>query len=125
MFKIDFFELMFLAEACIPERPIARAMFWRKMIDEYYHDMTDSERANAHRWINLNYTYERGIEDGIGDVLLFEARYNPNNQYIVKTDYKGEKKDYECFYYNNNYHTNIRTSIQEEYITSVQLKVFQ
>ena len=27
-FEIDFFELAILAEACIPPRPIARAMFW-------------------------------------------------------------------------------------------------
>jgi len=39
-FKIDFLELYFLAEACIPPRPIARAMFWDDLCDKYYHEMT-------------------------------------------------------------------------------------
>lgn len=125
MFKIDFFELMFLAEACIPERPIARSMFWKKMIDEYYHQMTDSERANAHRWINQNYSYEEGLKEGIEDVLLFEARYDPNNQYIVRTLFKGEEKETHCFLYKTFYHVSISRTIQDKYITSVVKKVVE
>jgi len=34
-FQIDFFELAFLAEACIPPRPIARMMFWQHLTDYY------------------------------------------------------------------------------------------
>ena len=40
-FNIDFFELCFLAEACIPPRPIARAMFWDTLINEHYYNLTE------------------------------------------------------------------------------------
>ena len=50
-FKIDFFELMFLAEVCIPQVPIARAMFFENMSDTYYHQMSPDERIKAFEWI--------------------------------------------------------------------------
>ena len=46
-FKIDFFELAFLAEACIPPVPIARAMFFADLSDKYYHQMTQEEYVLA------------------------------------------------------------------------------
>ena len=58
-FNIDFFEFSFLVEACIPPRPIARAMFWDDVINKYYHVLTDNERQRLFEWINRcdNFTY--------------------------------------------------------------------
>ena len=38
-FTIDFFELMFLAESVIPERPIARSMCFDDFSEKHYHKM--------------------------------------------------------------------------------------
>ena len=40
-FTIDFFELAFFAEACIPPSPIARAMFWQNLTKRYWSQMTE------------------------------------------------------------------------------------
>ena len=53
-FEIDFFEFSFLVEACIPERPIARTMFWHNVIDKYYHELTDDERARLFEFKSLD-----------------------------------------------------------------------
>lgn len=43
-FSIDFFELMFLAESVIPERPIARSMCFDSFSEVHYHKMSESQR---------------------------------------------------------------------------------
>jgi hypothetical protein len=50
-FTIDFFELAFLVEACIPPRPIARSMFFDDVSDIHYHKMTKEERQRLFDWI--------------------------------------------------------------------------
>ena len=53
-FNIDFFELSFLAEACIPPRPIARTYFWQNLSKVYWYQMTENERERLFEWINRN-----------------------------------------------------------------------
>lgn len=43
-FIIDFFELMFLAESVIPQRPIARSMCFDDFSERHYHKMTENQR---------------------------------------------------------------------------------
>ena len=57
-FSIDFFELSFLAEACIPQRPIARSMFWNNLTDVYWEQMSEQERASLFAWMNRNDYYK-------------------------------------------------------------------
>lgn len=57
-FKIDFFELLFLAEACIPPSPIARATFWQNLTNVYYEQMTDNERSRLFSFMNRNEIYQ-------------------------------------------------------------------
>ena len=45
-FTIDFFELMFLAESVIPERPIARSMCFDDFSEKHYHKMNEDQREN-------------------------------------------------------------------------------
>lgn len=102
-FNIDFFEFAFLVEACIPPRPIARAMFGDKVID-YYHDlMTEKERALIYEWISKNWIYQDGIEKKNEDCLWFDARFNPENQYIVTTNYDNKEQKHICFKRGNDF----------------------
>jgi hypothetical protein len=121
-FKIDFFELSFLVEACIPPVPIARNYFWKKMIDTYYDQLSNSERSRIHEWMNRMDRYKRGLEEKDKDVLLFEARYNPDNQFTVHTYFHGKKEEIDCFLFDGEFMTNSRTFIQEEFITKTEKK---
>ncbi len=119
-FKIDFFEFSFLVEACIPPNPIARSMFWKDVIDKHYHDMTSDERERLWNWINMNPSYKQGLEKEEEDCLLFEARFNPNNQYLLTTNYEDKIETYECFYWKDRYYTSSNMSILEEYIKEIK-----
>jgi hypothetical protein len=117
-FNIDFFEFSFLVEACIPPRPIARAMFWDDVIDVHYNFLTDNERGRLFEWINRNSCMQDGIEEGNEDCLLFNARFNPDNQYKVHTNYND--KLYDAFKLNDRYYIKKNTSIEDKYIVKVE-----
>lgn len=119
-FDIDFYEFSFLAEACIPPRPIARAMFWHDVIDKYYHLLTPDERERLYEWISRNPSYQESLENRNEDCILFKNRYNPDNQYIVTTIYEGQQEEKECFKHFGRYHLSRTTSINNEYIINVK-----
>ena len=118
-FNIDFFEFSFLVEACIPPRPIARAMFWDDVIDKHYNTLTDNERGRLFEWINRNPCMQDGIEEGNEDCLLFNARFNPDNQYKVHTNYNDKLEVYDAFKLNDRYYIKKNTSIEDKYIVKV------
>ena len=119
-FNIDFFEFSFLVEACIPPRPIARAMFWDDVIDKHYNTLTDNERGRLFEWINRNPCMQDGIEEGNEDCLLFNARFNPDNQYKVHTNYNDKLEVYDAFKLNDRYYIKKNTSIEDKYIVKVE-----
>ena len=119
-FNIDFFEFSFLVEACIPPRPIARAHFWGNVINKYYYEMPQNERDRLFEWINRDYAMEKGIENNNEDCLLFNARFDKNNQYLVHYSYGGGENTKEAFLWENKYHISKNTSINEDYITKVE-----
>jgi hypothetical protein len=119
-FDIDFIEFAFLVEACIPPMPIARTMFWQKVIDSYYHVLTPEERLRLYEWIGKTYRYRFGLADENKDCWLFEHRFNPDNQYRVTTYFEGKTKVDECFKMGERYHTTASKSIQEQYITLIE-----
>lgn len=114
-FTIDFFELLFLAEGCIPPRPIARAMFFQNMTDLYYSQMSEDERQRAFKWITEKDSFNLENED----CRVFFARFNPNNQYTVKTEFEGKKEIHTCFRYNDEYHISKSTRIEQKFIIDV------
>jgi hypothetical protein len=118
-FNIDFFEFSFLVEACIPPRPIARAMFWDDVINKHYHVLTENERERLFEWINRCYGMEHSLQNKNEECLLFNARFDKKNQYKVKTLLDGEEKIIDCFKWQNRYHTSKNQSILEEYIVEV------
>lgn len=121
-FDIDFFEFSFLVEACIPPRPIARAMFWDDVIDKYYHVLTENERDRLFEWVNRCYGMQEGIKKENEACLLFNARYDKDNQYIVKTNFEGKVDEKECFKWKYGYHLSKSKSVNEEYIVEVTKK---
>lgn len=119
-FTIDFFEFTFLVTSCIPPVPIARAMFWDKVIDVYYDVLTIEERERLFEIVNRQYAFERGIKNKNKDCLLFNARYDKDNQYLITTDYHDAIEDYYAFKWEGQYYTNSKQWIAEKYITNVK-----
>lgn len=117
---IDFFEFSFLVEACAGSRPIARTMFFQRVIDEYYYVLTQNERDRLYEWINRSSSFQYDLEKGEESCLLFNARFNKDNQYKVHTLFKGVEDTYEAFLYEGRYYTARNTSIQDEYITKIE-----
>ena len=113
-FNIDYFELMFLAEACIPPRPIARTMFWQSLIDVHYKKMLPSERRKAFEWLKDKLDLENE------DCRVFYARFNPDNQYRIRCLYNGKAQEMECFLMDDKYHTEQNRYVSEDYITNVE-----
>jgi hypothetical protein len=118
-FTIDFFELAFLVEACIPPRPIARAMFWQSLTDKYWHQMTEGERAHLFEWLQKSWVYEESLKKE-QDTQEFHARFNPDNQYMVKTNYEDKEEEHRAFKMNDRYYTGRNKSLVDEYIISVE-----
>lgn len=119
-FAIDFFEFSFLVEACIPPRPIARAMFWIEVIDKYYNVMTQNERDRLFEWMRRNDSYIHQLEKDNEDVQLFDARFDPTNQYLVTAELNEKVEQHECFFFNHEYHTSSNRFINFDYIIKIE-----
>jgi hypothetical protein len=117
-FTIDFFELSFLAEACIPPRPIARTMFWQNLTNVYWEQMTENERGRLFSWLQLNMMYEESLKEE-EDTQIFHARFDPSNQYEVTYEYDGQKGKQRAFLFRERYWTSTRKYISPEYILHI------
>ncbi len=117
---IDFFEFSFLVEACAGNRPIARSMFFDRVIDKYYHVLCQDERDNLFEWINRSSSFKFDLERGCDSCLWFNARFDKDNQFLVYTLFNGEEKTYEAFKFEDKYYIKRNTSIAEEYITKLE-----
>jgi hypothetical protein len=118
-FTIDFFELAFLAEACMPPNPIARTMFWQHLTDEYWEQMTDDERDRLFEWLNRNDNYKRSLENE-EETQIFHARFDPDNQYMVYTTMDGKDDVNRAFKYKDLYFVRRNSWITPEFITKVE-----
>jgi hypothetical protein len=118
-FTIDFYEFAFLVEACIPPRPIARTMFWQSITDKYWIQMTEGERAHLFEWMQKNWVYQESLEKEV-DTQIFHARFDPDNQYMVTSNYKGETEKHRAFKMGDRYYTGNNRWIAEEYVVSAE-----
>jgi hypothetical protein len=112
-FSIDFFELSFLAESCIPPTPIARSCFWDKLINVYYEQLSEYERKQLFKWIIGNPKFDLDNED----CAWFYHRYEQCNQYTVFTEKYGE---YNSFFMNGKYYTAKNKYINPECIIEIK-----
>lgn len=118
-FNIDFFELAFLAEACIPPSPIARTMFWQNLTNSYWEQMTEEERIHLFEWMNRNEWYKKSLENE-EDTKIFHARFDPDNQYNITTNFNNDIKIRRAFKLNDKYFISLNSWIANEYITSIE-----
>ena len=114
--EIDFIEYCFLVEACIPPRPIARSMFWKKVIDKDFYQMSKTETKRLYEWIIKNPNFDNNDVN----CRLFDLRFNPDNQYKVKTNYNGEKEIHLAYLCLGKYYITSTTSLIAEYITKIE-----
>jgi hypothetical protein len=117
-FTIDFAELCFLAEACMPPRKIVKTMFWQNLTRKYYNVMTTEERDRLFEYMWRNDAYREVLETE-QDIKVFHARFNPHNQYQVDTNCDGEHNSHHTFLLDGKYYTNIGASINENYIIKI------
>lgn len=115
VFKIDFFELMFLAESVIPPRPIARSMCFDDLSDKHYHLMSESQRQQFFEHVKKCNGFHLENEQ----CRQFFARYNPKNQFKATCLFEGQEEVINCYLYNGQYHTKINTHISQEFITKI------
>lgn len=114
-FTIDFFELMFLAESVIPDRPIARSTCFDDFSDRHYHKMTPDQRVSFFNHVkNCN-----GFSLDNEQCRHFYARFNPDNQYLVSCFHQGKVSKFECYLYNGEYHSAKDKRVNKEYIKEV------
>jgi hypothetical protein len=118
-FTIDFFELAFLAEACIPPNPIARTMFWQRLTNVYWEQMSDEERDRLFEWLNRNDNYKQSLEKE-EETQIFHARFDPDNQYMVHTTMNGKDDVNRTFKYKDLYFVRSNSWITPEFITKVE-----
>jgi hypothetical protein len=126
-FKIDFIELSILAEACIPPRPIARAMFWQNLTKVYWEQMSEPQRAHIFNWLQRNPYYSESLKNEV-DTKIFHARFDPDNQYMVRVKKQVDEQEYRTFKragseeegFSNRYYVGHDTYIPEEYIVEVK-----
>ena len=118
-FTIDFFELAFLAEACIPPNPIARTMFWQRLTNVYWEQMTEEQREHLFEWLNRNDNYKQSLEKE-EETQIFHARFDPDNQYIVYTTMDGKDDVNRAFKYKDLYFVRSNSWITPEFITKVE-----
>jgi hypothetical protein len=116
-FVIDFFELAFLTESCLPKQPIARHSFFMDTIDKHYFKMTWQQRKHFFEWIspNLDMTHEES--------KIFYARYNPENQYKVSVLVKGKEEFMEAFLIDDKYMIKSNIRLNDEYFLTKPEKI--
>ena len=114
-FIIDFFELMFLAESVIPERPIARSMCFDDFSERHYHKMTDNQRKQFFEHVQKCYGFTLENEQ----CRHFFARFNPKNQYLVSCFHNGKADEIVCYMFDEEYRTQKNRFVNRDYIKSV------
>jgi hypothetical protein len=117
MFSISFFELSFLAEACVPPTPIARASFWQSLIDVHFYRMTQDERDHLFEWINRDWRFKDSLEKKNKDCLLFNARFDKENNFDVELNNGEVVKN--TFLWGGYYHTQCRVFLDKNQIKKV------
>jgi hypothetical protein len=114
-FKINFFDLMWLAESVIPPRPIARSACFDSFSDVHYHAMTERERKQFFEHVQKCHGFTLENEQ----CQHFYARFNPKNLYRVTSLINGKQTEHICYMFNEKYHVTSKRWIVNDYIKSV------
>jgi len=85
-------------------------------VENDYHLLTPQERMIAFEIISDPSFIKKHAED----YLLLKARFNPANQYRVKTFYQGKENVYQCFSFEGKFFTGAALFLNESKITEVE-----
>lgn len=91
---------------------------WTKLVDKHWHAMSEETRKNAFDSLISHSNFPAMIKHE--EIKLFHARFDPDNQFTVNTNYKGNVNKMRAFKWKDRYYVGSRTSINDEYITSVE-----
>lgn len=92
---------------------------WIKLVDKHWHAMSEETRKETfEKWVSTPDFDDMREKDE--KVRLFYARFHPDNQFTVNTNYKGSVNKIRAFKWGNRYYVGSRTSINDEYITSIE-----
>lgn len=114
-FTIDFFELMWLAESVIPERPISRSMCFDDFSERHYHYMNEQQRQQFMEHVMERHEFDLAKKQ----CAHFYARFNPENQYRVTATGKGKTDVVDCYFWEGGYHTHMNCYVPIHYITEI------
>jgi hypothetical protein len=118
-FTIDFFELMFLAESVIPDKPIARSMCFDSFSEVHYYKMNESQREQFFKHVQGCYGFTLENEQ----CRHFYARFNPKNQFMVTCFHNGKADTIQCYSFDGEYRTSKQRYVNRDYIKKV-VRVF-
>lgn len=113
-FVIDFFELMFLSESVIPERPIARSICFDDFSERHYHKMNDNQRLQFFEHVQNCHGFTLENEQ----CRHFFARFNPKNQYLVSCFHNSKSEAIQCYMFDEEYRTSKNRFVNRDYIKS-------
>lgn len=113
--------MYYLLESCFRGSHL-RSDTIQRFVDEWYDLFTPQQRKDLRDWILRDVYYGKFEPQSsrCGEDEKFMARYDPDNQYRVKTLYDGEEEIHEAFLLDGRYYTKSNRFIAEEYITSVE-----
>lgn len=111
-FTIDFFELMFLAESVIPDKPIARSMCFDSFSEVHYHKMNESQREQFLNHVKGCHGFNLENEQ----CRHFFARFNPKNQFLVSCFHNGKADEIQCYIFDGEYRTSKQRYVNRDYI---------
>ena len=117
-FSIGFFELMFLAESVIPDRPIARSVCFDSFSEVHYHNMREEQKKQFFEYVSRL----DGFDLNNKQCLHFHNRFNPDNQYIVTYFYDEKVSTVNCYLHDEKYHIQINRFVNQNHIIKIVKK---
>ena len=114
-FKIDFFELMFLAESVIPDKPIARSMCFDSFSEVHYHKMNENQKEQFFNHVQKCYGFTLENEQ----CRHFYSRFNPKNQFLVSCFYNGKADTIQCYLFEEEYRITKNRFVNRDYIKKI------
>lgn len=113
--RIDYFEFTVLVEASWHAGTILRHTIMAKAINVWYHDLRPKDREAAYNFFNRIMADSKDLEIQ----KRFFARFNPNNQYEVKTKFNGLTVWTDTYRFEDKYWINTSSHLNEDYIITV------
>jgi len=90
-------------------------MFWDDVVWKYYEVLTVNERGRLFEWIQRNPQFKKEQSD----CLLFFNRFNPDNQFLIETNFNGILETHDCFKHEDRFYVRKNTFIAPEYVISI------